>query len=347
MTRPSRPSLRGLNTFGVAASASALLELDRVEQLAGLEFDPASDLLLGGGSNLLLAGDIPGRALRVSLRGRRVLEDDGRSALLEAGAGEPWHELVRWCLGQGLSGIENLSLIPGLAGAAPFQNIGAYGVEIADCLESLSAWEYTMHSLVEFSNDECAFAYRDSHFKSVAPDRYLVTAIRLRLDRGFRPRLDYAGLREELQGVDRPTALQVSDAVVRIRQSKLPDPQVLGNAGSFFKNPQLAEHQASELLTAFPRLPAWASGAGSRKLSAAWMLEHCGWKGRRAGAAGFAPGHALVLVNHGQASGQQLLELAAAAAESVHQRFGLWLEPEPRIVGAPWPHPRAQPVSID
>jgi len=335
-------SLRELNSFGLEAQSASLVELQDAGALAGLEFDPHTDLLLGGGSNLLLVGDVPGRVLLNRLSGRRLVQQDAKTAVVEAAGGENWHALVRWCLAQGLSGLENLSLIPGSVGAAPLQNIGAYGVELAGRLESLTAWDFQAQAFRDFASPECGFAYRDSRFKSADRDRFLVCAVRLRLDRQFTPHLEYAGLREALAATGHaaaPTAMQVSDAVVRLRQAKLPDPAQLGNAGSFFKNPVLPEAQAQSLAVAFPKLPGWSAPNDQRKLSAAWMLEHLGWKGHRLGDAGFAPGHALVLVNHGNATGAQLLELAARAAASVHEAFGLWLEPEPRIVGASWQHP--------
>lgn len=341
-------SLKGLNTFGVDAHAERLLSLDDATRLADLAFDPDSDLLLGGGSNVLLVGDVPGRVLLNRLRGRRLLGMDRASALVEAAGGENWHELVLWCLGQGLSGLENLSLIPGSAGAAPMQNIGAYGVELSDRLDSLTAWDFHQRAFCDLSRQDCEFAYRDSRFRSRDRDRYLICAIRLRLDRVFSPILDFAGLREELEAAGvagAPTATQVAQAVMRIRRRKLPDPARIGNAGSFFKNPVVTQAQATRLCAAFPQLPAWTTRYGRRKLGAGWMLQHCGWKGHREGDAGFAPGHALVLVNHGQASGRALLDLAARAAQSVHNAFGLWLEPEPRIVGARWPHPLPEPIA--
>lgn len=341
MKRLTDTSLAELNSFGVATHADEVLVLESEADLAGLGFDPAVDLLLGGGSNVLLAGDVPGRVLLNRLPGRRVASDDGEHAVVEAAAGENWHQLVRWSLDQGLNGLENLSLIPGLVGAAPMQNIGAYGVELREHLESVTAWDLHRGELRELDNSDCAFGYRDSRFKTAEPDRWLVTAIRLRLSRRFEPRLDYAGIADELRaaGVNSPGARDVSDAVVRIRSRKLPDPALEGNAGSFFKNPVVPATQADALSTEHAALPRWPAGEGSTKLSAAWLLEHCGWKGQREGDAGFSARHALVLVNHGRASGEQLLGLAARAAHDVHQHFGLWLEPEPRIVGAPWPHP--------
>jgi len=332
-------TLTAFNTFGVGAHAAEVIELETPEEYPGLAFDPARDLLLGGGSNVLLVGDIDGRACLNRLPGRSIVHEDADSAIVEAAAGENWHEFVRWTLGEGLSGLENLSLIPGSVGAAPMQNIGAYGVEIAERLVTVTTWDIQQSSFREFSGAACQFAYRDSRFKSAERDRHLICGVRLRLDRRFEPRLDYAGLWEELDGQDAPSALQVSDAVIRLRRRKLPDPARLGNAGSFFKNPVVDAESAAALCRAHPGLPQWPAPGGECKLAAGWMLEHCGWKGRREGDAGFAPNHALVLVNHGHASGAALLDFAARAARDVHKTFGIWLEPEPRIVGAAWPHP--------
>ena len=331
--------LRDCNSFGVAAQAAEILRLEQPDDLHGLVFSPRQDLVLGGGSNVLLAGDIPGRVLLVRLAGRRVLRQDSRQVLVEAGAGEHWHELVRWSLAQGLSGLENLSLIPGLCGAAPMQNIGAYGVELSDRLESLTAWDWRQGRLREFGHAQCRFAYRDSYFKSAAPDRYLITAIRLRLDVDFQPVLNYAGVQQELDaaGISTPGATDVSDAVMRIRRRKLPDPSQLGNAGSFFKNPVLPAAQAATLARRFPGLPLYPQADGRVKAGAAWMIEHCGWKGRRMGDAGVSAQHALVLVNHGSASGADLLDLAGQIIASVAERFALQLECEPRIVRLPAP----------
>lgn len=328
-------SLRTLNTFGVTANAAAVLDIETPDELDQVEFSPGTDLVLGGGSNVLLVEDLPGTVYLNRIRGRRILEQDEEQALIELGGGENWHESVLWTLDQGLCGLENLSLIPGCVGAAPMQNIGAYGVELSSVLESLTAWDWQKGEWRQFSNADCRFAYRDSHFKSAQPGHFLITAIRLRLSKVFSAQLDYAGIGEELQAMDigDPDAHQVSDAVIRIRRRRLPDPARLGNAGSFFKNPVVDKALASELTGRYAGLPAHPVQAGGFKLSAAWMLEHCGWKGHRSGAAGFSDQHALVLVNHGNASGHELLELARQAAASVAEEFDIHLEAEPRIIG--------------
>ena len=334
MNAAARVQLRRLNSFGVAAEAAGLVTIDQDSALPALEFNPQHDLILGGGSNVLLAADLPGRVLLMRMRGLQLLERSNGQALVEMAAGEAWHAAVRWTLQQGFSGLENLSLIPGLAGAAPMQNIGAYGVELSERLESLRAWDWQQGCWQEFSAADCRFGYRDSLFKTGAPLRYLITAIRLRLDLEYQPRLEYAGVRDELDAMalPDPTALQVSDAIVRIRRRKLPDPEKLGNAGSFFKNPTLDGTRAGQLQARFPQMPAYPQAGGGVKLSAAWLIEQCGWKGARRGDAGVSAQHALVLVNHGRASGQDVLELAGDVAESVRKRFGVVLENEPRII---------------
>jgi UDP-N-acetylmuramate dehydrogenase len=340
MRRTFNASLKHLNSFGVEARAGQLLELETANDLktfnAEHRFDPANDLILGAGSNVLFAGDIEGTVILNRMTGKRIVADDSDGALLEARAGENWHQLVLWSLDQGLSGIENLSLIPGLAGAAPIQNIGAYGVELADTLDSVQALDLESGVLQEFSNEDCRFAYRDSRFKSADTTRYLITGIRLRLQRNFIPKLDYAGLVEELRvmGSKTPSARQVSEAVIRIRKRRLPDPRVIGNTGSFFKNPVIDRDKAALLQKDFSGLPVHAMDSDRAKLSAAWLIEQCGWKGRSLGGAAVSNQHALVLVNAANATGVELLALADAIRQSVRNRFDIELEPEPRIIQA-------------
>ena len=334
------PSLKSFNSFGVSASAKLLLTLESEEDLLSLPvFDRQKDLILGAGSNVLIVSDVPGTVFLNRILGKNIINEHDGCVQLEVGAGENWHQLVRWSIDQGLSGLENLSLIPGLAGAAPIQNIGAYGVELSSVLERVTAWDWKKCMWNTFNRNECRFGYRDSRFKSVERDRYLVTSIRLRLNRRFRPQLDYAGLSDALSsaGIDQPNAKQVSDAVIRIRRQKLPDPAVTGNAGSFFKNPVLSRDQAETLRSRFPDLPSWLAGADQVKLSAAWMIENCGWKGFQEDGAAVSAQHALVLVNLGQASGRQIFDLAEKIMESVAQKFSVFLEPEPRIFKIPNP----------
>src|SRR5690606_20925979 len=329
---------------GVAARAPMLVEVSDVAVLPELfsgyaMLRDAPVLVLGGGSNLLFAGDPEGAVLALTASGMRMLEDQGDTAIVRADAGGEWHALVLWTLGHGLSGLENLALIPGTVGAAPIQNIGAYGVEVREHIHVVEAFERATGTLRRLTPEQCGFGYRDSVFKR-EPGRYVVAAVEFALDRAAQPRLGYAGIGEELatmgiEGEPRPS--QVAEAVCRIRRRKLPDPAVIGNAGSFFKNPIVPAAQAQALKADNPALPVFPVGDdGLRKLSAAWLIDACGWKGHRDGDAGVAASHALVLVNHGNATGAQLLALARGIAASVHERFGVALEPEPRIVGATW-----------
>jgi len=328
------PSLRNLNTFGLDATAGLLLEIENEEDLLNAPaLDPARDLVLGGGSNVVLVDNVPGTVFLNRIRGIAVVGEDGDTRLIEAGAGENWHGLVEWSLAQGLSGLENLSLIPGSTGAAPIQNIGAYGVELESVLDTVTCWDWRDGRWVVFDRDDCRLGYRDSRFKQ-EPDRSLVTSVRLRLKRSFEPVLAYAGLAEELEraGIVRPTARDVSEAVIRIRRRKLADPAVEGNAGSFFKNPVVASAVAAELQARHPDLPAWLQADGRRKLSAGWLIDACGLKGFAVGGAAVSERHALVLVNRGGATGRDVAALAARIQTRVADRFGVELEPEPRLV---------------
>ncbi|KAF1708573.1 UDP-N-acetylenolpyruvoylglucosamine reductase [Pseudoxanthomonas kalamensis DSM 18571] len=334
--------LRGRNTLHLDATAPWLLELERADALADALALPQlagrDPLLLGGGSNLLFAGDPDTAVVTFTPAQPQLLHDDGDHAIVRAEAGVPWHALVMWSLQQGLCGLENLALIPGTAGAAPIQNIGAYGMEVGDVVLAVEAWDRATSELVRFDREACRFGYRDSLFKQ-QPGRHILTALELRLPRHAVPKLGYAGIGEELSAmnIDAPTAADVAEAVIRIRSRKLPDPHRIGNAGSFFKNPIVPLAQAEALQAGFPRLPAFRGDSDdTRKLSAAWMIEACGWKGRRDGDAGVSADHALVLVNHGHARGAQILTLARRIAASVEQRFGVRLEPEPRIIGDSW-----------
>jgi UDP-N-acetylmuramate dehydrogenase len=339
-TLQANAPMRALNTFGVEAAAAWLLTVRDTDALpaalAAPEIAGLPLMCIGEGSNLLLVGDFPGVVLRKAANGVRVVADDGRTALVRADAGYGWDALVDWTLARGLSGLENLALIPGLAGAAPIQNIGAYGTEIDEFVETVEAWDRGAGRTVRLARSDCGFTYRDSRFKHEL-DRWIVTAIELRLPYQRELRLDYAGVREELAAlrVVQPGPADVAKAVRGIRRRKLPDPTVIGNAGSFFKNPIVPRPVAEALVASNPGLPTYpADSAERRKVSAAWLIEACGWRGHRDGAAGISSRHALVLVNHGNSTGAQLLALARRVADSVRARFGVELVPEPRIVGA-------------
>lgn len=334
-------SLRERNTFGVEAMAPWLVEVADAallpEVLQRPELADGLALVLGGGSNLLFAGNPDGAVLALTGQNVKVLED-GDAAIVRADAGVQWHAFVMRTLSMGLCGLENLALIPGTVGAAPIQNIGAYGTEVREFVHSVEAFEPATGAVHRFDAAACRFAYRDSLFKH-APDRYLVTSVEFALPRQPTLRLDYAGIAEELasMGIAQPTPSDVAEAVIAIRRRKLPDPAVLGNAGSFFKNPIVPVAQAEALKARHDSMPMFrGSSEETRKLSAAWLIDQCGWKGYRDGDAGVAPSHALVLVNHGQATGAQLLDLARRIAASVQERFGVAIDPEPRVIGATW-----------
>lgn len=327
-------SLKRLNTFGVDARAARLVEPAHEDQLGAalaMLAESTPRLVLGGGSNLLLRGDFPGTVLHLRTRGCRVLSERGDEAIVEAAGGEDWDGFVRWTLAQGCYGLENLSLIPGSVGASPIQNIGAYGVEMRERFAGLTALAIDDGAQRDFALDECAFGYRDSIFKHAEAGRWLVTRVRFRLSRRPDLRLDYGELRSELAGLAAPGPDDVARAVRTIRRRKLPDPAVLGNAGSFFKNPVVDATLAGRLASRHPGLPRWPTEAGV-KLSAGWMIERCGWKGAREGGAGVHSAHALVLVNHGDATGAQLLALAERIRASVEAEFGVRLEAEPVVV---------------
>ena len=336
LTLKEHLSLKPFNTFGVDVRAQLFGEArDEAEVRQALTLAAQRGLplrVIGGGSNLLLTGDVPALVLRMASRGRRILAD-GERVLIEAEAGEPWHPFVLWSLEQGLAGLENLSLIPGTVGAAPMQNIGAYGVEIKDVFAGLTALDRETGELRDFALADCAFGYRDSLFKHQA-DRWVILRVRFALRRSAQLHLDYGPIRQHLdaQGIQAPTPLDVSRAVCAIRSEKLPDPARLGNAGSFFKNPLVPAEQAERLGAEHPELVAYPAAEGQVKLAAGWLIERAGWKGFRDGDAGVHERQALVLVNYGQATGSQLLGLARRIQADIAARFGVTLEIEPNVL---------------
>lgn len=332
----AQESLKPFNSFGVDVRArlfaEAHNEADVREALSCAHEHQLPLLVIGGGSNLLLTGDVQALVLRMASRGIRVLEDDGARVIVEAEAGEVWHAFVLWTLEQGLSGLENLSLIPGTVGAAPMQNIGAYGVEIKDVFAGLTALDRETGELRDFSLLQCNFGYRDSLFKQ-QPGRWLILRVRFALSRSSELHLEYGPVRQRLseQGIERPTASDVSRAISSIRSEKLPDPAVLGNAGSFFKNPVVSSVLAAELKQANPGLIGYPLADGQVKLAAGWLIEAAGWKGFREEDAGVHRLQSLVLVNYGSASGLQLLSLAKRIQADIEQRFSVQLEMEPNL----------------
>ncbi len=327
-------SLAAHNTLRVDAAAHQLATLNDAGALPELldQLD-TSPMVLGEGSNVLFAGRVDASVLVMATHGVQVDEIDN-GAHIAVAAGERWDDFVRWSLGQGFAGLENLILIPGTVGAAPIQNIGAYGVEVAEFIDSVEAWDTREKCVVMLDNTACRFAYRDSLFKH-QPGRYIVTAVRFVLPREHELRMNYAGLKQQLarMGISRPTPYLVAEAVRTLRERKLPDPAVIGNAGSFFKNPVVAASRAAALVSEHPDMTQWPVANGHVKLSAAWLIEACGFKGLREGDAGISNRHALVLVNHGHASGTELWSLAQRVIDGVESRFGVTLEPEPRVIG--------------
>jgi len=337
LTIEANRSLKPFNTFAVDQRAQYFAEAhsdaDVHEAIARARQLEVPLLPLGGGSNLLLTRDVPALVLHMASRGKRIIEDSASQVIVEVEAGEPWHPFVLWSLEQGLTGLENLSLIPGTVGASPIQNIGAYGVEIKDVFAGLTALDIETGALRDFALADCAFAYRDSVFKQ-RPGRYLILRVRFALRRQASLHLEYGPIRQRLaeQGIVEPTAMDVSRAVCAIRSEKLPDPRELGNAGSFFKNPLVSAETAQALRETYPDLVAYPQDDGLVKLAAGWLIERAGWKGFRDGDAGVHRLQALVLVNHGQATGEQLLNLARRIQADLLERFGVSLEIEPNVL---------------
>ena len=330
--------LTALNSFSVVAHCKALTTLEHRHDFNSLiELQPYRHgpvMMLGGGSNVLFTADYPGLIVLNRIRGRQILDATDKHAYVRLFAGENWHQAVMWSLAQDLYGLENLALIPGLAGAAPIQNIGAYGVELADLIDHVEVWDRSSNQARMLNTKACKFSYRDSIFKQ-QPERYFVIQITLRLARKARLKLNYPGIKAELDrlAVNKPTAKDVCQAVINLRTAKLPEPDVAGNAGSFFKNPLISNQLTESLKSNWPDLPVFPDQSGMHKLSAAWLIEQCGWKGYSQGDAAVSARHALVLVNRGQASGKEIMDLARTIQQSVHDRFGLMLTPEPEIVG--------------
>ncbi len=332
-------SLQALNTFGLPARAAWFAAIETLSQLAGLIATPGwkhrQCFVLGGGSNLIVAGDFEGLVLHVRIPGRALVAENADAWFVRAGAGESWPDFVRWTLDQGWPGLENLALIPGTVGAAPIQNIGAYGLEVAERFQELEAVDLEMGKTVVLNRAACQFGYRDSVFKREAAGRYLVAAVTFRLPKRWQPVTGHVDVARELEArsIAAPTARDVSDAVVAIRSRKLPDPARIPNAGSFFKNPVVDAAAFARLTGRHPDLPRYPQPDGRVKLAAGWLIERCGWKGRNIGPAGVHEHQALVLVNRGGARGEDVLRLAEAIRASVRTAFGVELEPEPVILG--------------
>ena len=331
-------SLQAFNTFGIAASARQYLRVTSADQFDVLHADAAlagiPRFVLGGGSNVLLTRDVDALVLHMAIPGRAIVGEEGGCVLVRAGAGENWHDFVDYTIDQGLGGLENLSLIPGTVGAAPIQNIGAYGLEIKDVFHSLTVFDPAAGGQRTMSAADCRFGYRDSVFKQPGGAGLVVLDVTFALPRAWRPNLRYAELAHALEaaGIAEPTPRQVGDTVAAIRRRKLPDPAQIGNAGSFFKNPVVSRAQCEDLLARHPQLVHHSQPDGSEKLAAGWLIDQCGWKGKGLGAAGVYPKQALVLVNTGGATGAEVVALARAIQDDVMARFGVALEPEPVFI---------------
>lgn len=355
--------LGALNTFGIAAKAHRLVRIRTPDDLQAVLADPscqqAQKFILGGGSNIVLTGDVKALVLKVEIRGRRLVSEDDQAWVLEAGAGENWHEWVAWTLAHGWPGLENMALIPGTVGASPVQNIGAYGVELQDRFDSLDAVDLQTGKTLTLKAEHCGFGYRDSVFKHAsaadAPvdqlaspvrpltpmglaGRVLITRVRFRLSKAWRAEIGYLDLarKAEATGIANPDAHTIFNWVCEIRKAKLPDPKVLGNAGSFFKNPTVSAEQCADIIARDPGVVHYVLADGRHKLAAGWLIDACGWRGKSLGHAGVYDKQALVLVNRGDAqhpcTGGEVVTLAKAIQTSVYERFGIRLEMEPVLV---------------
>lgn len=331
-------SLRSLNTFGLDVKAKYFAAIHSVEELCAVLADPLYGqlprLVLGGGSNLLFTKDFEGIVIKMNIKGIEKIKEDDEHVWLKVGAGENWHQFVLYCIDHDYAGLENLSLIPGTVGAAPMQNIGAYGVEIKDVFEVLEAVRIKDRSVRTFTNEECQFGYRHSIFKQELKDQYIIVSATFRLNKQPVYNTSYGAIQETLEkfGVKELSIKAVSDAVIHIRQSKLPDPEKIGNAGSFFKNPSIEADLFARLKDAYPTIPGYKQEDGRVKVPAGWLIEQCGLKGKTAGNAGVHTHQALVLVNRGNANGAEIKQLAEAVQASVYEKFGITLSPEVNIV---------------
>ena len=350
--------LQPFNTFHIVARAHTLVriasEADLHELLSDPEWGPEPKFVLGGGSNIVLTGDVKPVVLKVEIMGRRLVSETAKAFIVEAGAGENWHDFVAWTLAQGYPGLENMALIPGTVGASPVQNVGAYGVELQDRFESLDAMDLQTGQIFTLNAAQCAFGYRDSIFKHSSAEalpagghqalglkgRALILRVRFALPKLWKPVLGYADIDKKMaeHHCTQPTAQQLFDWVCEIRRAKLPDPQVIGNAGSFFKNPTVTLEQCADIIARDPKVVHYRLADGSIKLAAGWLIDSCGWRGKSVGQAGVYEKQALVLVNRGGgsdgdgATGGEVMTLARAIQTSVYERFGIRLEPEPVVV---------------
>ncbi len=330
-------SLKNYNTFGLDVNADYFTSIHSIDELISVlkddHFSDTSKMFLGGGSNVLLTKDFHGLIIHNCLKGIEVVSRDADFVMVKAASGEGWHDFVLYCIENGFGGVENMSLIPGSVGAGPMQNIGAYGVEMKDVFYELEALNLETLQLEKFNNADCKFGYRESVFKNEKKNKYFIASVTFRLNLNATVNTTYGAIQQQLQtmNVEHPTIKNVSDAVIAIRSSKLPNPAVLGNSGSFFKNPEITSIQYERLKNDFPNVVAYPTNNGY-KLAAGWLIEQCGWKGKVVGNCGSHKDQALVLVNYGNASGDEIYQLALAIQQSVLDKFQVTIIPEVNIV---------------
>ncbi len=340
MTSPIKQevSLLSFNTFGIEAKARYFVEVTSIEALKAILLDPdyqaIPKLILGGGSNLLFTQDFDGLVIKMGIKGIEKMREDNENIWVKVGAGENWHDFVVYCLEQGWYGVENLSLIYGTVGAAPMQNIGAYGVELKDIFDLLIAIDRETGNQQFFTHADCKFGYRESVFKSELKDKYVIAEVIFHLSKKPQINTSYGTIQQTLveMGISQPTPKAVSEAVIRIRKSKLPNPEQVGNAGSFFKNPEILKSHFENLREQYPNMPSYPAGEQKVKVPAGWLIEQCGWKGRKVGNTGAHKDQALVIVNYGMATGLEISELATKIQASVLEKFGIQLHTEVNIV---------------
>jgi UDP-N-acetylmuramate dehydrogenase len=327
--------LKGRNTFGLDATAELAYDISAPEQIPAVMGEILTQnsvwRVLGGGSNVILPTVLPGVTLLMNIIGQEIVSSDQNATVVSVGGGVNWHEFVAWTLENNLPGLENLALIPGTVGAAPIQNIGAYGVEIADYIHSIEAFDSKTNAFISLSKEDCQFAYRDSYFKK-NPQRFIVTKVVFKIPKAWQAKIHYADLAKYFEGKPNPTAEEVFLAVCKIRTHKLPDPKLIGNAGSFFQNPVVPNEQYETLLKKYTGLVSYPDAPGKRKLAAGWLIDQCGFKGQRMGEVGVYEKQALVLVNHGNGTAQDILGLAKCIQDKVRNEFGVSLEIEPNIL---------------
>lgn len=328
-------SLKKFNTFGIDVTAKHFALFDTVDDLQQLsEFRSHPTLILGGGSNILFTKNIDGYVLKNNITGIKKIKEDDEHVYIKAGAGENWHRFVLYCLDNNYAGVENLALIPGSTGATPMQNIGAYGVEIKEVVHAVEAFHVNDMKLVTFTNADCEFGYRESIFKNKCKDQFIITAVTYKLNKQPKYNTTYGAIDEELKrmNVNSLSIQHIAQAVINIRSSKLPDPAVIGNAGSFFKNPEIENVVFEKLKTLFPAIVGYPLPSGNVKLAAGWLIEQCGWKGYRKGDVGCHAKQALVLVNYGNAKGSEIYSLSDEIIKSVFEKFNVTLQREVNIV---------------